>query len=160
MARDKKANRKKIIIDLLSQRLKGSSGDDVVFDFPCVTGDAKHITPKGTFRILNKERVRRSAKYNAQMNYALQITKSGIFIHESYNFIEDPAKQNFFGTAVSDSAATAMSRMRSWFPDVGELDIQVGNVNLTGSHGCIRLAHSDAVKLFDWADLNMSVEVK
>lgn len=153
-------SKKKIIIELATQRLRAYDAGKLVYDFGCITGDAKHPTPKGKFHILKKEQVRRSARYNAQMNYALQITNNGIFIHESYNFVEDPAKQNVFSTAVSDTTAAAMSRMRSWFPKVGEADVQVGNINLVGSHGCIRLAHSDAVKMFNWAEVKLPVEIR
>ena len=32
--------------------------------------------------------------------------------------------------------------------------------NSFGSHGCVRLSHDDAVKLFDWTPVNTPVEVK
>lgn len=151
---------KKIQVDITAQRLYAYEDDVLVHEFGCVTGDAKHPTPKGKFKILGKERVRRSNAYNAQMNYALQINNEGIFIHESYNYIEKPEKQNPFATVLSDTANTSMSRMRSWFPTIAEKEIKVGNLNLIGSHGCIRLAHSHAVTLFDWADKGIVVEVK
>ena len=151
---------KRISISIADQHLTGWTNDSIAFELPCVTGDAKHPTPKGKFKIIQKELVRRSRTYDAQMNYAIQLTTSGIFIHESYNYIEDPTKQNPFATLVSDTAAVSMSRMRSWFPQIGETEMKVGNVNLLGSHGCIRLAHSDAVRLFDWAETNIPVEVK
>jgi lipoprotein-anchoring transpeptidase ErfK/SrfK len=151
---------KSIVVVLKSQTLAAYTANNVVFEFGCVCGDAQHPTPKGRFRIIKKERIYRSKTYNAQMNYALQITTSGIFIHESYNFVDDPRNQNLVATIVSDTTAATMSRMRSWFPQLAEADLKVGNINLVGSHGCIRLAHSDAVKLFDWADRGISVEVK
>lgn len=134
--------------------------DSVVYDFPCVTGDADHATPKGNFSILSKKDIYRSKTYNAQMNYALQLTHDGIYIHESYNYIEKPSQQSFLAKAISDTTATSVSRLRSWFPSIDTVQIKVGNVNLTGSHGCIRLAHSDAVKLFEWAETKTEVEIK
>jgi lipoprotein-anchoring transpeptidase ErfK/SrfK len=151
---------KKIMVDIGSQRLIAYEDDVEVYKFGCVTGDAKHPTPKGKFKVLQKEKVRRSGKYNAQMNYALQINNTGIFIHESYNYIENPAEQGTLATVVSDTAAISMSRMRSWFPTIAEKEVVVKNLNLIGSHGCIRLAHSHAVKLFDWVEVNTAVEVK
>ncbi len=147
-------------MDIASQRLYAYEDDVAVHVFGCVTGDTRHATPKGRFKILRKEKVRRSGKYNAQMNYALQINDTGIFIHESYNYIENPAAQSTLATVVSDTAAVSMSRMRSWFPTIAEKEVVVKNLNLIGSHGCIRLAHSHAVILFDWAEVNTAVEVK
>lgn len=155
-----KMNPKQIVIDVTAQTLTAYSKDQKIYAFHCVTGDFKHPTPKGNFKVLKKELVRRSRKYDAQMNYAMQINHSGIYIHESYNFSTNPQQQNPFATILSDTTAGAMSRLRGWLPKIGELEVPVGNINLTGSHGCIRLAHSDAAKLFDWADLNIPVIVK
>jgi lipoprotein-anchoring transpeptidase ErfK/SrfK len=151
---------KKILVDISSQSLTAMNGSSAIYAFSCVCGDTKHPTPRGKFRIIRKDFVHRSRAYNAQMNYALQITTDGIFIHESYNYIENPLEQSFFATTVSDTAATAMSRMRSWFPRIADVNLPVGNVNLIGSHGCIRLGHSDAVRLFDWADTHIAVEIR
>ena len=151
---------KKIKIELSSQRLKAYADAKEVFDFPCVTGDAGHPTPKGKFSVLQKERIRRSRKYNSQMNYALQLTTSGIFIHESYNRSENPLTQSPFDKVISDTAGTAVSRLRAWFPSISESNISFGNINLLGSHGCIRLAHSDAVALFNWATTGTGVEIR
>lgn len=93
------------------------------------------------------------------MNYAMQITTTGIFIHESYYYVKDPDKKNLFATKLSDTGASSMSRLRKWIPSVGKVTVPIGNINLTGSHGCIRLAHSDAVQLFNWSDIGVSVEV-
>lgn len=151
--------KKRIEIDITSQRLKAFADNKEVYDFPCVTGDAKHPTPKGKFKVMSKKEVYRSKTYNAQMNYALQITGDGVYIHESYNYIEKPSQQSFMAKAISDTATTSVSRLRSWFPSVNKMEIQIGNVNLAGSHGCIRLAHSDAVELFKWADIGTAVEI-
>jgi len=151
--------KKSIAIEIAKQRLKAFEGDKEIFNFPCVTADGKHKTPIGKFKVLKKERVRRSAKYNAQMNYALQLTSDGIFIHESYNYIEDPKEQSGVATVISDSTANIMSAMRAWMPTLRDTSLNFGSVNLMGSHGCIRLAHSDAVRLFDWAEKDMPVRI-
>lgn len=140
----------KIVINLSQQKLFANTDKKTDFEFHCVSGDADHPTPKGKFKILKKYRIYRSRSYDAQMNYALQLTTSGIFIHESYNFVENPKKQNFFATKMSDSTAFVMSHIRSAFPNTAKA---------FGSHGCVRLAHSDAVKLFDWAQENDEVEI-
>jgi len=152
--------KKKIVIDIAKQRLRAYLGEGEAFDFSCVTGDAEHPTPKGKFKILQKERVRRSRKYDSQMNYALQLTTTGIFIHESYNYSETPSQQSFLAKAISDTTTPSVSRLRAWFPNLGSREVKVGNINLLGSHGCIRLAHSDAVKLFEWVEVGVGVEIK
>lgn len=153
-------SKKRIEIEIAKQKLRAFAAEKLVHNFSCVTGDAKHPTPKGKFKVLKKEQIRRSGKYNSQMNYALQLNNDGIFIHESYNYIEKPSQQSFLARAISDTTAGSVSRLRAWFPGVGEAELNVGNINLFGSHGCIRLAHSDAVKLFEWADVGTKVEVK
>lgn len=151
---------KKITISLVKQKLLAYNGEDKFLDIPCVSGDAAHPTPKGKFKVLEKHLIYRSKTYDAQMNYALRLTTSGIFIHEGYNFIEDPAKQNIIATIVSDTLAGTVSTGRALFPSLAEKKINLGNINLTGSHGCIRLRHSDARKLFDWAEKGTLVEVQ
>ncbi|MEO6231104.1 MAG: L,D-transpeptidase [Ferruginibacter sp.] len=152
--------KKRISVDCRSQLLTAYENDKILFEFHCVTGDAKHPTPKGKFKIIGKERIYRSKTYNAQMNFALQITTDGVFIHEAYNFSEDPKNQSVFARVISDTTAPVISKSRSWFPSLGDKEIGIGNINLIGSHGCIRIAHSNAVKLFDWAETKMQVEIK
>ena len=156
---------KQLKISLTNQSLTaieiGNLGNKAneIFAFSCVTGDAVHPTPKGRFNILRKERVRRSRKYNAQMNYALQLTLSGIFIHESYNIVDQPIKQTPIATILSDTSTYVISKARVWLPIFSSISVNIKNVNLFGSHGCIRLSHSDAVLLFDWVEIGTPVEI-
>ena len=151
--------KKQIVVQLQSQILQGMIDDNVIFEFRCVTGDSRHPTPAGTFKILKKDKVYRSRQYNAQMNYAMQITADGVFIHEGYNYSTNPMDQSPVATAVSDTVAWAVSSARAVAPQISDWNLSYGNINLVGSHGCIRLEHSDAVRLFDWADLNTKVVV-
>jgi lipoprotein-anchoring transpeptidase ErfK/SrfK len=151
---------KKIVISIARQNLVAFNGEEKCLDLSCITGDAKHPTPTGKFRILEKELVHRSKKYNAQMNYAMRLNSTGIYIHEAYNVIEDPAKQTPLATAVSDTAANIVSKGRQLFPTMAESTIALGNINLLGSHGCIRLPHSGAVELFEWAKKGTRVEIQ
>jgi lipoprotein-anchoring transpeptidase ErfK/SrfK len=151
---------KRIEVNITSQQLMAYENKKLVYSFPCITGDASHPTPKGKYKIISKHRIYRSKKYDAQMNYALRITSDGIFIHEGYNYIEDPVKQTRIAAVLSDTTANVVSFARKSFPDIAKKNITVGNINVFGSHGCIRVAHSDAVKLFDWAIKDMLVEIK
>jgi lipoprotein-anchoring transpeptidase ErfK/SrfK len=156
----KDTHAKKIVVDIDSQSLMATEGEKEIFSFRCVTGDADHPTPRKKYRVLEKDRIHFSHDYHAQMNFALRLTASGIFIHEGYNLVKNPADQHFAATLVSDSTAGMVSYARNLFPQISKLNISVGGINLTGSHGCIRLKHSDAVKLFEWADLKTDVEIK
>lgn len=151
---------KDIVIDIAKQQLIANEKGKQVFRFSCVTGDGAHPTPKGIFKIIKKHREYRSKKYNAQMNFAMRINWDGVFIHEGYNYMENPDKQSVFATVLSDTTTSAISYGRKYFPDLATKKITIGNINIFGSHGCIRLAHSDAVKLFDWAVEGIKVEVK
>jgi len=152
---------KKIEVDITMQQLTAYDGKFVVHKFRCVTGAADTPTPRGKYKILKKETIHRSKEFNAQMNYALLIDGNrGIFIHESYNYVEDPVKQSTLATMVSDTAAAGASYIRSIFPDTVKSKITIGGVRVFGSHGCIRLSHSDAVALFNWAEKGTSVEIK
>lgn len=151
---------KKIEVDIAGQQLTAYENKKLVYSFPCITGDAGHLTPRGKYKIISKHRIYRSKKYDAQMNYALKITGDGVFIHEGYNYIEDPARQTGVATVLSDTTANVVSFARKTFPDIAKKNISVGGINVFGSHGCVRLAHSDAEKLFDWAVKDMPVEIK
>lgn len=158
---------KKISISLLDQQLKAFEGDKQIYSFYCVSGDSKHLTKAGKYKILRKERRYRSKEYNSQMNFAMFINNSGVAIHESYYFEEDPDCHGFFSCfragslgVVSDTLATGISLGRNIYPKIEEKNISSGNINLLGSHGCIRLSHNNAVKLFDWAEINVEVEIK
>lgn len=151
---------KRIMIEITKQRLSAFEDGVLKYNFYCVTGDSKHPTPIGNFKILNKQRERRSQKYNAQMNFALHLTNDGIFIHESYNYNEKINKQSMIATMVSDSTTAVVSNLRAFFPKMKEAELNLGNINLAGSHGCIRLSHSDAEQLFNWCDLNIAVEIR
>jgi lipoprotein-anchoring transpeptidase ErfK/SrfK len=151
---------KKIKIDILKQKLTALDGKSVFMNVSCVTGDDTHPTPTGKFKIIKKDRIHLSKKYNAQMNFALQLTNDGIFIHESYNYISNPNNQTQLATTISDTTTNVVSQVRSWIPNVSKVNVNLGMINIIGSHGCIRLAHTDAVQLFTWADLATEVDIK
>lgn len=142
---------KKIIINLAQQTLKAYEHGALVLNFMCVTGDARHRTPKGNFKVIAKHRECKNTELNAQMNFALKLTKGGICIHESY-IAKVPGFPEGYINDMSDAWSKTVSMTRGIMPASEYMNWEFfqKNINLMGSHGCIRLGHSDAVQLFSW----------
>jgi hypothetical protein len=80
---------KSISIDLSKQRLYAKENGRIVFSGAISSGNSRHNTPTGTFRILEKDRFHISSKYpephgGAKMHYMHRLTKGGIAIHAGY----------------------------------------------------------------------------
>ena len=80
---------KSIDIDLSNQKLYAKENGRVVFSGNISTGTRSHPTPRGIFRVIDKERFHISNRYpepngGAKMPYMLRLTKKGIAIHQGY----------------------------------------------------------------------------
>jgi hypothetical protein len=80
---------KSIEIDLSKQKIYAKENGRVVFSGNVSTGKKGHATPRGTFRILEKERYHVSNKYpepngGAKMPYMHRLTNKGVAIHQGY----------------------------------------------------------------------------
>lgn len=126
------AGAKRIVVSLANQTLQALEGGQQVFAFDCVTGSGDHPTTPGTFTISRKDKVHRSAKYDAQMNYAMFFSADGKAIHQYHGFVP-LAVVRTMKSAVSD-----------WF----------------GSHGCVRLTEDDAKAVFEWAPVGTSIQIR
>jgi lipoprotein-anchoring transpeptidase ErfK/SrfK len=126
------AGKKKISIFLATQKLQAFEGATKKFEFDCVTSASDYPTVPGTFHISRKDRVHRSAKYNAQMNFAMFFSADGKAIHQ------------YHGIAPLSLVRTLKSGVSDWF----------------GSHGCVRLSEDDARALFDWTLIGTTVEIR
>ena len=122
-----KSKRKSIRVNISRQSLEAYENDKFVYSFDCVTGTSDHPTEPGTFSVFKKDRIHRSHKYDAQMNYAMFFSSDGKAIHQ-YHGSFSLAR---LGHAVSS--------------------------DLFGSHGCVRLAEADVRALFDWAEIGTKV---
>jgi len=152
---------KKIIVYLSDQRLSEFEGENLKFKFKCVTGDSKHPTPLGVFKIGAMHRKYRSKSYNAQMNFAMFFDeKNGIAIHEGYYFNPDPDDKSSFQNLFSNTFADTVSYSRSLIPGLASYNIGFSNINIIGSHGCVRLSHENAIQLFGWAERGTIVEIQ
>jgi lipoprotein-anchoring transpeptidase ErfK/SrfK len=122
---------KRIDVDLAKQTVTAYDDKTVFLTCECVSGDASHATPKGRFRIIRKHHPYTSKAYRVPMNYALFFTTTGVALHQYHG----PAP---------------------WFL------LRAGRAltNAVGSHGCVRLQEDDARKLYGWAAIGTSVEVR
>jgi len=80
---------KLIKIDLSKQKLYAIENGEVVFSGDISSGKSGHRTPKGTFKVIDKERFHISNKYpepngGAKMPYMHRLTNSGLAIHQGY----------------------------------------------------------------------------
>jgi hypothetical protein len=77
---------KQIIVDLDDQTLYACDGLKRIYTFDCTSGDEGHPTANkpALFKVLRKEKIYRSKKYDAQMNYALFFSADGKAIHQSH----------------------------------------------------------------------------
>jgi lipoprotein-anchoring transpeptidase ErfK/SrfK len=124
------AGKKIIRVYLDQQRVEAFDGSAKVFAFDVVTGDADHPTDPGTFRIMSKDRLHHSKKYDVDMHYALFFTSDGKALHQYHGLLP----LSLVRTAKQGS---------DWF----------------GSHGCVRLTEDDAKQLFEWAAIGTVVQV-
>jgi len=80
---------KSIKINLSQQKIYAIENGEIVFSGDVSTGKAGHRTPRGTYKILDKERFHISNKYpepngGAKMPYMNRLTNSGLAIHQGY----------------------------------------------------------------------------
>ena len=122
---------KKIVVNLTAQEVTAYEGTAPFHTCECVSGDSSHPTPKGKFRIIRKHHPYTSRAYKVPMDYALFFTNTGVALHQYHG----PAP---------------------W------LLLRAGRAitNAVGSCGCVRLQEADAKKLYGWATIGTTVEVK
>ncbi|HMI88639.1 MAG TPA: L,D-transpeptidase [Polyangiaceae bacterium] len=124
------AGKKIIRIYLDQQKVEVWDGSTQLYAFDGVTGDADHPTEPGTFRVISKDKLHHSKKYDVDMHYALFFTADGKALHQYHGFV--PLSLVRTAKAGSD-----------WF----------------GSHGCVRLTEEDAKTLYEWAPVGTVVQV-
>jgi lipoprotein-anchoring transpeptidase ErfK/SrfK len=122
---------RKIVVDLRAQTVAAYEGGTLFHACECVTGDAAHPTPVGRYKVLRREHPYTSHTYNVPMNYALFFKGTGEALHQYHG----PAP---------------------W----GLLRIGRTLTSAVGSHGCVRLQESDARKLYHWARVGTTVEIR
>lgn len=80
---------KTVEVDLRKQRIYAKENGRVVFMGAISSGKRNHRTPRGTFRVLGKNKFHRSNLYprpngGAKMPYMQRLTYGGIAIHQGY----------------------------------------------------------------------------
>ena len=80
---------KSLEINLSKQRIYAKENGKTVFSGSVSTGKRGHSTPRGNFKVIDKERFHISNKYpepngGAKMPYMLRLTNGGVAIHQGY----------------------------------------------------------------------------
>lgn len=122
---------KTIVVDLSAQTVTASDGTSVFHVCECVSGDSSHPTPKGMFKVNRKNHPYKSHTYHVQMNYAMFFTHTGEALHQYHGPVP------------------------WWLLSAGRT-----LTSAVGSHGCVRLQQEDARKLYQWAAIGTTIEVK
>lgn len=123
---------KRIEIDLSEQYLTAWEGDEVIYRFPCSTGDADHPTRTGTFEVLDKIPNAYSPSWELHMPYWL-----GIYWVDSM--------ENGIHALPIDSEGNTL-----WAGYLGRQPVSLG---------CVVLDTPDAKKLYEWAEVGTTVVI-
>ena len=80
---------KTIEVNLSKQKIYAKENGNILFSGSISSGKSGHRTPRGNFRVIDKEKFHISNKYpepngGAKMPYMLRLTNSGLAIHQGY----------------------------------------------------------------------------
>lgn len=136
----------KVIILLKEQRGRLYINGQIAMDFPACTGAADgHETPRGTFRITEKNREHRSSLYGSFIDASGSTVQSGVTSTD-----KAPTGTHFEGTL-----------MPYWMRFNGAIGMHTGSIYREGaSHGCVRIPPEACSILFDKLTVGSVVEVR
>lgn len=136
----------RVEILLAEQRGRLFIHDQIAMDFPICSGRVGgHETPRGRFRISEKQREHRSSLYGSWVNARDEIVKSDASSGE-----RAPAGTHFKGAL-----------MTYWMRFNGAIGMHVGSVYRSGaSHGCVRIPPEACSILFEKLAVGSVVVVK
>lgn len=136
----------RVEILLKEQRGRLYINGQIAMDFPICSGRVGgHETPRGTFRISQKEREHRSSKY-------------GNFVDAQDNIVKTDAVA---GQKAPEGTHFRGASMPYWMRFNGAIGMHVGNVYRTeASHGCVRVPVEACSILFEKLAVGSVVEVK
>lgn len=116
----------------------------IALDFPVATGKRSHPTPTGTFHVRGKEK-----EYSSNL-YGKIVDAAGTVVVENADRTVD---------TLAEGTTFEGARMPYWMrlTDTG-VGMHIGYVpGRPASHGCIRLRHDTAVRLFNLAKIGTPV---
>jgi lipoprotein-anchoring transpeptidase ErfK/SrfK len=116
----------RVVISLAKQRAYVMTGDEVYIDTPISSGRAGHTTPKGSFRVMEKDADHRSSIYGDFVDRKGRVVRSGI----SSKIDSAPSGTRYQGASMK------------WFCRLTDQGVGMHVGILPGypaSHGCIRL---------------------
>jgi lipoprotein-anchoring transpeptidase ErfK/SrfK len=133
-----------ITIHLKNQRGVLKVNNQVAMDFPVCTGKSTHETPRGTFKIIQKDADYRSHTYGSVFDAA-------------GNCVNDDATSS---SRVPTGGQFIGAKMPLWMRIHGGVGLHVGKVYRdANSHGCIRVPIEACQVLFDHCGLGTTVVV-
>lgn len=120
--------------------------EQIAMDFPICSGRVGGMeTPRGTFRITEKKREKRSTSYGTYVNAAGDFVSGG-----AVSWRKGPAGTHFQGAS-----------MPYWMRFNGAVGMHVGKVlRETDSHGCVRIPEEACSILFDKLAVGSKVTVR
>lgn len=124
----------RIVVNISRQKLFAYAGENLVYEFHCVTGRKGKETDLGRHRIYEKVSDYVSKTYKVPMPYAMFFTPDRKAIHES---------------------SAGWVWVRSFGKALGAEELGV----TLGSHGCVGLSHEDAKALYEKTPVNTWIEV-
>ena len=136
-----------IEVSLKKQRAFVKMGDQIIIDSPVSSGKSGHRTPRGNFKITEKLKNKRSNLYGVIYDRHGKITRSDA----SRRKHSVPSGGKFVGAS-----------MPYWMRLTGSgIGMHAGFVpNYPASHGCIRLPHEIAPRIFEKVKVGTRVTVK
>lgn len=137
----------RVIVSLSKQRVYLMLGDEVVIDAPISSGKRGHPTPRGSFRISEKEENHFSSLYGNFVDATGRIVRAGI----SARIDSAPSGTHYVG---------APMRYFCRLTDEG-VGMHIGILpGYAASHGCIRLPENIAPLIYSKVRVGTSVRVE
>ncbi|MCF7844630.1 MAG: L,D-transpeptidase [Kiritimatiellales bacterium] len=127
---------KEIAIDLGQQMMFLLEDGFMVRAYPVSSGKAITPTPVGIFQVFRKQELRISGQaIPYRMPYYLSFTKNGSHGMHALPYLGiSPASSGYWSEAL-------------------------GHIGIPVSHGCVRLLPDDAIALYEWAEVGVSVTI-
>jgi lipoprotein-anchoring transpeptidase ErfK/SrfK len=124
---------KKIVISIADQRLRTYENGQLIYDWPCSTGQKESPTYTGEFQVLSKEEMAYASQWDLDMPHFIGVYRAG-------------------GDTINGIHALPIlsNGQRLW----------AGNLGSPASFGCIILGVEEAETLFEWTELGVPVTIE
>lgn len=124
---------KRVVVSLQRQVITAYEGETSVYSADCVTGREGHLTPPGTYKVLEKDAKHYSRTYDAPMPWSVKFDIDWKALHGSPGVWLRSNLHALMGTSL---------------------------IPALGSHGCVGMAESDAKWFFEWTRIGTPIIVE